>query len=173
MKTNVILLFIIANLLNYCTVARTIQGTVKDENGALVTKGSVQIMGTNKRIALDENGQFRFENVTPGTFELHVSSINHIHNYFSKITVNERRSLFTLRQHDSHVLAPVIGFHEAYDRTSMSHGGAPPLHTQDTRNKQITQRRPDARSDEKAVAKDNGTNNTNSDAKPYVLNKMN
>ena len=69
-------------------LANTIQGTVKDESGALVTQGSVQIMGTNKRVSLDENGQFKFEDVKPGTFELHVSSINHIHSS-NKITVQD------------------------------------------------------------------------------------
>ena len=55
------------------------KGQVKDENGVAITDGSVQIMGTNKRVSLDENGTFEFNNLTPGEVELHVSSISHIH----------------------------------------------------------------------------------------------
>jgi Ca-activated chloride channel homolog len=61
MKTNVILLFIIANLLNYCTVARTIQGTVKDEQGVLLSGVSVAIKGSNIITQTDLNGLFSIE----------------------------------------------------------------------------------------------------------------
>jgi iron complex outermembrane receptor protein len=52
--------------------ANTITGQVVDGKGVPVVNGSVQIMGSNKRSLLDENGRFLFENVKAGTFELHV-----------------------------------------------------------------------------------------------------
>ncbi|MDT0595416.1 TonB-dependent receptor [Glaciecola petra] len=59
--------------------ANTIKGKVTDENGKLLTTGSVQIMGTNKRSQINSKGEFEFLDVKPGSVELHVSSSNHIH----------------------------------------------------------------------------------------------
>jgi hypothetical protein len=42
---------------SFATTANTISGQVKDENGNALKKGYVQIMGTNKRTSIDENGQ--------------------------------------------------------------------------------------------------------------------
>jgi iron complex outermembrane receptor protein len=71
---------------SFATTANTISGQVKDENGNALKKGYVQIMGTNKRTSIDENGRFEFTAVKPGLVELHVSSINHIHSS-EKVTV--------------------------------------------------------------------------------------
>ncbi len=70
-------------------LANTISGTVKDETGQLVTSGYVQIMGTNKRTPINENGEFKFTSVKPGKFELHVSSVDHIHSSQNVSVVGE------------------------------------------------------------------------------------
>ncbi|MFT5282846.1 MAG: iron complex outermembrane receptor protein, partial [Yoonia sp.] len=64
---------------SFSAFANTITGEVKDESGLFLTKGFVQIMGTNKRTQINSQGQFEFTGVKPGSVELHVSSVNHIH----------------------------------------------------------------------------------------------
>ncbi|MBF7073874.1 TonB-dependent receptor [Glaciecola sp. MH2013] len=59
--------------------AKTVSGQVKDQGGLPLTKGKVQIMGTNKSVQIDENGRFTFSGVKPGKIELHVASSQHIH----------------------------------------------------------------------------------------------
>lgn len=73
---------------SFSSSANTISGQIKDQNGQVLTKGFVQIMGTNKRTAIDEFGRFEFTSVKPGAVELHVSSVNHIHSS-EKVTVLE------------------------------------------------------------------------------------
>lgn len=71
---------------SFASFANTITGQVKDQDGEVLTKGFVQIMGTNKRTAINESGRFEFTSVKPGPVELHVSSVNHIHSS-EKVTV--------------------------------------------------------------------------------------
>ena len=59
--------------------AQTISGVVKDQNGQVLTKGKVQIMGTNKSTSIAEDGTFIFNDVKPGKVEVHVASSKHIH----------------------------------------------------------------------------------------------
>lgn len=60
-------------------LANTISGKVTDQLGQLVTSGEVQIMGTNKRVPINQDGSFKFENVRLGKAELHVASPSFIH----------------------------------------------------------------------------------------------
>ena len=64
---------------SFASHANTITGQVIDQNGKALTKGFVQIMGTNARTAIDAQGRFEFSSVKPGPVELHVSSVDHIH----------------------------------------------------------------------------------------------
>ncbi|MGB3724625.1 MAG: TonB-dependent receptor [Glaciecola sp.] len=77
-------------LLPQAAIANQISGTVTDENGQLLSNGYVQIMGTNKRAKLDENGSFSFTDLRDGEFELHVSSSAHIHSS-DKVTINNQQ----------------------------------------------------------------------------------
>ena len=72
-------------------IANTIVGQVIDENGQVVTKGAVQIMGSNKRSPIDANGRFLFENIKAGSVKLHVSSLEHIHSS-EKVTVIDNQT---------------------------------------------------------------------------------
>ncbi|WP_371193682.1 TonB-dependent receptor [Glaciecola sp. SC05] len=61
------------------TMANTISGRVIDQMGNPVTKGDVQVMGSNKRVAIGSDGTFSFTNVKLGKVELHVGSPDYIH----------------------------------------------------------------------------------------------
>nr|WP_136252742.1 TonB-dependent receptor [Ningiella ruwaisensis] len=70
------------------SLANTIQGKVIDSLGNPVTEGEVQIMGSNKRVRIADDGSFRFENVKLGMVELHVASPDYIHSS-TKVDVDE------------------------------------------------------------------------------------
>ena len=61
------------------TLANTISGRVIDQVGKPITEGEVQLMGSNKRVSIDQDGRFVFENVRSGKVELHVASPNYVH----------------------------------------------------------------------------------------------
>lgn len=82
---------------SFSAIANTITGEVKDENGQLLTEGFVQIMGTNKRTPINEQGQFQFTGLKPGNFELHVSSINHIHSTETVLVIPNQTSAVTIQ----------------------------------------------------------------------------
>ena len=70
------------------TLANTISGRVLDQVGKPVTEGEVQVMGSNKRVTIDKDGRFSFENVRIGNVELHVASPDFIHSS-TAVTVTE------------------------------------------------------------------------------------
>ncbi len=81
---------IFSSLIGAQALANTISGKVVDKAGAPVSKGYVQIMGSNKRTAIASDGSFTFENINAGTFELHVSSSKYIHSSESVTVVDDK-----------------------------------------------------------------------------------
>jgi len=73
------------------SLAKQIQGVVVDSNGKPLNSGSVQIMGSNKRVNIASDGGFLFSDVADGTFELHVSSPQHIHSS-EKVTIKNQQA---------------------------------------------------------------------------------
>lgn len=59
--------------------AQTLSGVVLDKSGQPINSGSVQIMGTNKSSPIQADGRFTFDNVKPGSIEVHVASSMYIH----------------------------------------------------------------------------------------------
>jgi hypothetical protein len=55
-----------------------LQGTVKDPNGAVVTKATVELSGSNligtKKQATDSGGYYRFANLPPGSYSLTITA---------------------------------------------------------------------------------------------------
>jgi iron complex outermembrane receptor protein len=78
-------------------LANTISGNVTDQLGQLVTSGEVQIMGTNKRVPINQDGSFKFENVRLGKVELHVASPSFIHSSTAVQVTDEGVSDLTIK----------------------------------------------------------------------------
>ena len=58
--------------------AEQIQGTVINENGAVVVGATVKVMGTSNATVTNEQGLFSLE-VKPGNYELHVVAEDFVH----------------------------------------------------------------------------------------------
>jgi iron complex outermembrane receptor protein len=78
-------------------LANTISGNVTDQLGQLVKSGEVQIMGTNKRVPINQDGSFKFENVRLGKAELHVASPSFIHSSTAVQVTDEGVSDLTIK----------------------------------------------------------------------------
>lgn len=63
-------LFLFANL-----QAQTIKGKIKASNGNVIEAATVSILNTDKSTITDKQGNFRFTNIIPGTYQLIISSI--------------------------------------------------------------------------------------------------
>jgi hemoglobin/transferrin/lactoferrin receptor protein len=76
------------------SVSQTVSGTVKDQNGAVVTGAQVSLRGAVSRAVItDSNGNFSFSNVASGNYELKVSA-NGFAEQSEKITVDgQKRSI--------------------------------------------------------------------------------
>lgn len=59
--------------------ANTISGVVKSDDGKVITNGSVQVMGSNIKVALNDKGEFKLNNLVLGDVELHVSAPSYVH----------------------------------------------------------------------------------------------
>lgn len=72
-------------------LANQIQGVVVDNNGQPLNSGTVQIMGSNKRVKISKKGEFIFTGIADGVFELHVSSPRYIHSS-EKIAIVDQKA---------------------------------------------------------------------------------
>ena len=84
-------------LLGFATIAQnaTIKGKITDADGSPVADAIVSIVGTNLATTSDGNGNFAFENLKAGEYQIFVGAEN-FQDYFSetiKLTNNEEKNL--------------------------------------------------------------------------------
>ena len=69
--------FLLANV-----QAQSIKGKITAANGSTIEAATINILNTDKTTIADKQGNFTFNNIAPGTYQLSISSVS----FASKIT---------------------------------------------------------------------------------------
>ena len=70
----------------------TVSGKVFDESGQTIPGANVSLKGTNKNVISDENGGYKFSNITAGAYTIVASNVGY-KTFEKAITLNEGESL--------------------------------------------------------------------------------
>ena len=56
--------------------AQSIKGKITAANGNTIEAATINILNTDKTIIADKQGNFTFNNIAPGTYQLSISSVS-------------------------------------------------------------------------------------------------
>ncbi|WP_429382505.1 carboxypeptidase-like regulatory domain-containing protein [Mucilaginibacter sp. UYCu711] len=103
-----LLVFILLQLNIYAQGTYSISGTVKNGNGELMESATVFLAGSEKVVATNAQGAFRFNGISPGTYQVVITMIGYTSAKQNIIVQNKSESLNLILGYKQIVLDEVV-----------------------------------------------------------------